>query len=155
MTDPELSPQVRVTVPPGDTDSAGSWTTVRASTPKSNKRETGVVMETGPSDPAWRYPKDAESQPLTSAVSEEPGQKNHPGHGGDPPRMRPPQPPGLQVGSWAYSCLQPLRRRRGLMQITSSSPCQGHQRSPGVGVLEGGRCWTSHRAGTARAGAPE
>ena len=28
MTDPELSPQVRVTVPPGDTDSAGSWTTV-------------------------------------------------------------------------------------------------------------------------------
>ena len=31
------------------------------------------------------------------------------------------------------------------MQITSSSPCPGHLRSPGVGGLEGGRCWTSHR----------
>ena len=28
VTDPELSPPVRVTVPPGHTDSAGSWTTV-------------------------------------------------------------------------------------------------------------------------------
>ena len=26
---------------------------------------------------------------------------------------------------------------------------------PGVGGLEGGRCWTSHRAGTAQGGAPE
>ena len=33
------------------------------------------------------------------------------------------------------------------MQITSSSSCSDHLMSPQVGVLEGGRCWTSPRAG--------
>ena len=41
------------------------------------------------------------------------------------------------------------------MQITSSSPCPRHLMSPRVGVLAGGRCWTSRRAQTARGGAPE
>ena len=33
------------------------------------------------------------------------------------------------------------------MQITSSSSCSDHLMSPQVGVLAGGRCWTSPRAG--------
>ena len=42
--------------------------------------------------------QNAESLPLTCAVSEDPEQEHRPGHGGDAHRMQLPQAPGLQGG---------------------------------------------------------
>ena len=59
------------------------------------------------------------------------------------------------MGSWAISCLHPRQEEEVphanhfLLSLPRSPEV------PGVGRLEGGRCWTSRRAGTARGGAPE
>ena len=72
---------------------------------KATRKRRGCYGDKVPEIPLGGAVKDGESQPLTSTVIEEPKQKHRPDHGGDPPRTRPPQPPGLEVGSWVFSCL--------------------------------------------------
>ena len=88
-------------------------------------------------------PKNAESLPLTCAVSEDPEQEHCPGHGGDAHRTRAPQAPGLEGGVLgALSYLQdPLGE--GGVSCKSASPLSSCPivtlMSPG-GYIKRGRC---------------
>ena len=107
----------------------------------------GLLWRQGLWDPAWRCPKDADSRPLTWAISEEPKQKHHPGHDGVPPRSQLLSPLSCRWGSGHFHAS--FHANHFLLSLP---------RSPDVpwGVLlEEGRCWTSPRVGTACEGDPE